>query len=152
MTAVSKTKNSRTADVPAIGTHLNEVPITTKNSGAFAPVGSLFAGFQLEDAGGYITQEFQDYGYRLALTLDDLRHKSLYIKMAKEVPRGQLESALSYVSDASAVKSKAKLFMWRLRQLQQPRAQTDPSVTIEMVSEVKSSAATHPVKPSVKHQ
>lgn len=86
---------------------------------AFAPVGSLFAGYQLEDAGGYITREFQDYGYRLALALDDLPHKSLYIKMAKEIPRGLLERALSYVSDAAAVKSKAKLFMWRLRQLQQ---------------------------------
>ena len=85
---------------------------------AFEPVGSLFAGYQIADAGGYITQEFQDFGYRLAIALDDMRHKSLYIKMAKEVPRGQLESALSYVSDAAAVKSKAKLFMWRLRQLQ----------------------------------
>ncbi len=85
---------------------------------AFEPVGSLFAGYQIADAGGYITQEFQDFGYRLAIALDDMRHKSLYIKMAKEVPRGQLESALSYVSDAAAVKSKAKLFMWRLRQIQ----------------------------------
>ena len=83
----------------------------------FSPVGSLFDGYKLEDAGGYITQEFQDFGYRLAVTLDDLAHKSLYIKMAKEVPRGLLEQALSYVSDAAAVKSKAKLFMWRLRQL-----------------------------------
>lgn len=84
----------------------------------FEPIGSLFAGFQLEDSGGYITKEFQDYGYRLAVALDDLPHKALYIKMAKEVPRGQLESALSYVTDAASVKSKAKLFMWRLRQQQ----------------------------------
>lgn len=84
----------------------------------FSPVGSLFDGYKLDDAGGYITQEFQDFGYRLAIALEDLPHKSLYIKMAKELPRGQLESALSYVSDAAAVKSKAKLFMWRLRQQQ----------------------------------
>lgn len=95
----------------------------TKSTASFAPVGSLFADFQLEDSGGYITREFQDYGYRLALSLDDLPHKSLYIKMAKEVPRGLLEQALSYVSDAAAVKSKAKLFMWRLRQLQQANAE-----------------------------
>lgn len=89
---------------------------STKSSPSFQQLGSLFAGFQLEDSGGYITKEFQDYGYRLALALDDLPHKALYIKLAKEVPRGQLERALSYVSDATAVKSKAKLFMWRLRQ------------------------------------
>ena len=98
---------------------------TTKavtGSGSFAPVGSLFAGFQLEDSGGYITREFQDYGYRLALALDDLPHKSLYIKMAKDIPRGYLERALSYVADAASVKSKAKLFMWRLRHLQETPA------------------------------
>lgn len=92
---------------------------SAKKSASFTSVGSLFADFQLEDAGGYVTREFQDYGYRLAIALDDLPHKSLYIKMAKEVPRGLLERALSYVSDAAAVKSKAKLFMWRLRQLQE---------------------------------
>ena len=51
-----------------------------KNSG-FQPVQSLFADFKLEDKGGYITQEFQDYGYRLAIELDDLEHKALYIKI-----------------------------------------------------------------------
>ncbi len=91
----------------------------TPISPSFTPLNSLFAGYQIEDAGGYITQEFQDYGYRLALALDDLPHKSLYIKMAKEEPRGVLEQALSYVSDAAAVKSKAKLFMWRVRQIRQ---------------------------------
>ncbi|MBP7875460.1 hypothetical protein KA012_00505 [Candidatus Woesebacteria bacterium] len=93
---------------------------TTKTAKtSFAPAGSLFADYQLEDAGGYITREFQDYGYRLALALDDLPHKSLYIKMAKDIPRGFLEQALSYISDAASVKSKARLFMWKVRQLQQ---------------------------------
>lgn len=95
----------------------NKTEARAAGKNAFAPVGSLFAGYQLEDAGGYITKEFQDYGYRLAVALDDLPHKSLYIKMAKEVPRGLLERALSFVSDAASVKSKAKLFMWQLRQL-----------------------------------
>lgn len=77
---------------------------------------NLFADYQLTDKGGYITQEFQDYGYRLALALNDLKHKSLYIKMAKEIKRSILEQALSFVKDAQA-RSKAKLFMWKIKQL-----------------------------------
>ncbi len=77
---------------------------------------SLFAGYQLQDKGGHITQEFQDFGYRLALDLDDMKHKSLYIKMAKEIDRGILERALSFVSDAQA-RNKAKLFMWKVKEL-----------------------------------
>jgi hypothetical protein len=90
---------------------------TTKAS-TFAPVGSLFADYQLTDAGGYITQEFQDYGYRLAVELDDMKHKSLYIKMAKEVDRGILERARSFIADAAQAKSKARLFMWKVKELQ----------------------------------
>jgi hypothetical protein len=82
----------------------------------FKPIGDLFDQFQLDDKGGYITQEFQDFGYRLAVELDDLKHKSLYIKMAKETNRQVLESALSFVKDAQA-KSKARLFMWKVKEL-----------------------------------
>jgi hypothetical protein len=87
-----------------------------KKDSKFESLQSLFSSYQLEDKGGYITQEFQDYGYRLAVELDDLAHKSLYIKMAKSVDRGILERALSFVSDANA-KSKARLFMWKVKQL-----------------------------------
>ena len=65
----------------------------------------------------YISREFQQYGYDLAVELDDIKHKSLYIKMAKDTPRGQLEAARSYVKDAYEVESKGKLFMWRLKQI-----------------------------------
>ncbi len=81
----------------------------------------LFSQYQLEDKGGYITQEFQDYGYRLAVDLNDMPHKSLYIKMAKDVDRGILEKALSFVADAQA-RSKAKLFMWKVRELKKEHA------------------------------
>ena len=83
------------------------------------PLQDLFADFSLEDKGGYITQEFQDFGYRLAIDLDDLKHKSLYMRLSKKTPRAVLENALSFVVDAPNVKSKAKLFMWKLQQLQQ---------------------------------
>jgi len=82
----------------------------------FSTATSLFSGYKLQDKGGYITQEFQDYGYRLAVELGDLKHKSLYIKMAKNTERSILERALSFISDSNA-RSKARLFMWKVKQL-----------------------------------
>ena len=66
----------------------------------------------------FITREFQHYGYRLAEGLGDLKHKSLYIKLAKEESREILQKAWDFVKDSRA-KSKAKLFMWKLKQLRQ---------------------------------
>lgn len=87
------------------------------SSKKFLPLGDLFSEFKLEDKGGYITQEFQDFGYRLALALDDLGHKSLYMRLSKTVDRAVLEKALSFVSDAQSAKNKARLFMWKVKQL-----------------------------------
>ncbi len=84
---------------------------------SFSPASTLFQDYQLNDKGGFITQEFQDFGYRLTMELGDPAHKSLYMKMAKSVDRGMLESALSFVKDAHQAKSKAKLFMWKLKEL-----------------------------------
>ena len=64
----------------------------------------------------YITREFQHYGYRLAEGLDDLEHKSLYIKLAKEENRELLQKAWDFVKDSRA-KSKGRLFMWKLKKL-----------------------------------
>ena len=68
----------------------------------------------LEDK--YISREFQSYGIYLAETLGDYTHKSLYIRLAKTVPRAILEKALSFVKDAKAT-SKARLFMWKMKEL-----------------------------------
>jgi hypothetical protein len=84
-------------------------------------LGDLFANYQLDDKGGHITQEFQDFGYRLAVELNDLKHKSLYIKMAKEIDRVLLERALGFVKDAASAKSKARLFMWKVKQLKEEK-------------------------------
>ncbi len=65
----------------------------------------------------YITKEFQDYGYRLAVECNDLKHKSLFIKLAKETDRRLLEQARAFVKDARNVKNKGKLFMWALTKL-----------------------------------
>lgn len=88
-----------------------------KQKKGFQLVGSLFEDYQVGDSGKYISREFQDYGYRLAVELEDLEHKSLYIKLAKEEDRWLLEEALRFVSDAKKVKSKGRLFMWKLGQL-----------------------------------
>lgn len=87
----------------------------------FASMEDLFSKFQLEDKGGYITQEFQDFGYRLAMALDDKAHTSMYMRLSKRESRGMLEQALSFVSDAKDVKNKAALFMWKLKDLRAQR-------------------------------
>ena len=55
----------------------------------------------------------------MAVELDDLAHKSLYMRLAKNTPRGLMESARSFVKDATNAKSKGRLFMWRLKQLKE---------------------------------
>ena len=66
----------------------------------------------------YISREFQFFGIYLAESLGDLRHKSLYIKLAKEIPRVVLEEALNFVKSAGGtVRSKPRLFMWRLKKV-----------------------------------
>lgn len=69
----------------------------------------------------YITREFQDYGYRLSIELNDLAHKALYIKLAKETPRRLLEEAKVFVKEAYEVNNKARLFMWKLKQLREEK-------------------------------
>lgn len=64
----------------------------------------------------YISREFQSYGIYLAESLGDYKHKSLYIRLAKTVPRVVLEKALSFVKDANAT-SKPRLFMWKMKKL-----------------------------------
>ena len=68
----------------------------------------------------YVSREFQDFGLRLARELNDMKNKSLYIKLAKITPRHILEETKNAVKDSSHVRSKAKLFMWKLKQLKLP--------------------------------
>src|SRR3972149_10148452 len=82
----------------------------------FTKITDVLKKFQ-KDEDKYISREFQKYGYDLAEELGDLKNKSLYIKLAKEKPRGLLEAAKNFVKDAYQVKSKPKLFMWKLNQL-----------------------------------
>jgi len=68
-----------------------------------------------------ISREFQDYAYRLAVDLGDTAHVPIYMRMVKNTPRELIESAKSFVMDANA-RNKARLFMWKLKQLRIERA------------------------------
>lgn len=82
----------------------------------FSGVADVLKNFTIEE-GKYISREFQQYGYELAEELNDLKHKGLYIKLAKETPRVLMEEARSFIKDANNVKSAGKLYMWKLNQL-----------------------------------
>jgi len=67
----------------------------------------------------YARHEFQGYGIWLSEQLHDKRHKSLYIKLAKEKPRGLLEEAKIFAKDyKTGSVNRGKLFMWKLGELE----------------------------------
>ena len=70
-----------------------------------------------KDKQTFISKEFQDFAYRLAVELNDLKRKSLYMKLAKEKPRALLLKALEYVSDYPSARNKGALSMWKLKDL-----------------------------------
>ena len=80
-------------------------------------IGNILDKYGLKDSDKHVSQEFQKYAYELAKELDDLPHKSLYMRLAKNTPRGLMESARSFVKDATNAKSKGRLYMWKLKQL-----------------------------------
>ncbi len=66
----------------------------------------------------YISREFQSFGIYMSEELNDYKHKSLYIKLAKTTNRAILERALSFCKDArTTTPNKGALFMWKLKQL-----------------------------------
>lgn len=78
-------------------------------------IGTILKNFKpTEDK--YVSREFQSFGVHLAEELDDYKHKSLYIKLAKTVHRSILEKALSFCVDSKA-RNKGALFMWKLKEL-----------------------------------
>ena len=86
----------------------------------------------LEDR--YVSREFQTFAIHLSKKLQDERRKSLYMKLAKTIPRPVLEEALRYVVDSNA-RNKAALFMWKLKTL---NAFSSPKVIKSKVYKEKS--------------
>lgn len=68
----------------------------------------------LEDK--YVSREFQTFAVFLAEKLEDERHKSLYMRLAKKIPRPLLQKAYQFVIDSRA-KKKGALFMWKLKEM-----------------------------------
>lgn len=84
------------------------------------PLEDLINQHQIKTTGKYISQEFQDFGYRLAMSLstpDDRKTISMCMRLVKTKPRALLETALQFVQDAQA-KKKVALFLWKLGQLE----------------------------------
>lgn len=89
--------------------------MSSSKSSSMQTVGSILTRFNpLEDK--YISREFQAFGVHLSEELGDYKHKSLYIKLAKTIPRALLEKALSFCVDSKA-KREGALFMWKLKEL-----------------------------------
>lgn len=80
-------------------------------------IGQIIAEKQFPDRPKNLFTEFQVYGVYLAESLNDTKHYSLYIKLAKQHDRAILEEALSYAKGYISAKSKAKVFMWKLTSL-----------------------------------
>lgn len=84
----------------------------------------------------YVSREFQSFGLHLAESLNDTKHKSLYIKLAKTTHRSILEKALSFVSDSTA-RNKGALFMWKLKQIKDESIINMKTARITIIGEVQ---------------
>lgn len=78
---------------------------------------TAIAEIKFKDRPKNISKEFQMYGVYLAESLEDTKHYSLYMKLAKEINRNILEEALNFTKGYYNAKNKAKVFMWRLKEL-----------------------------------
>ena len=76
----------------------------------------------------YVSREFQTFGLHLTESLDDYKHKSLYMKLAKTTHRAILERALSFAIDSTAT-NKGALFMWKLKELKKENVSKVPEVS-----------------------
>lgn len=72
--------------------------------------------------------EFQAYGNRLAEEFNDTKHRSLYIKLAKEEDRNLLEAARLHVMGAENITQKGRLFMWKLSDLKKESSEKSEKV------------------------
>ena len=64
----------------------------------------------------YVSTPEQLRALQLCRELDDPEHKIYYLSLCKRLKPEIIDAAISFVSDAQA-RSKAKLFMWQVKQL-----------------------------------
>jgi len=71
----------------------------------------------------HIFYEFQDFAYRLSSDLNDLKHRSLYFRLAKiekrEILQKARDFAIDYPINNTKDSSRAKIFMWAMKQLKE---------------------------------
>lgn len=75
---------------------------------------------RLAEQSKHIATEHQDFGIRLAIKLGDKDHRTLYMKFARDLPRGILDAAASFAidyPDKAGTGNKGRIFMWKLKQL-----------------------------------
>jgi len=99
-----------------MGNHSRRTATRVKNQKP-SSINDILTKFVLDDKGGYITREFQDYGYRLACEMGEESKKGMYIRMAKTTDRAILERARTFVADALHVSNQGRLFMWAVGRL-----------------------------------
>ena len=80
-------------------------------------IGKAIAEAKFKDRPKNISKEFQMYGVFLAESLGDTKRYSLYIKLAKSIDRKILEEALNFAKGYYSANSKARIFMWKLKEL-----------------------------------
>lgn len=84
---------------------------------------SLLQNHEIKNDGKHISQEFQDFAYRLAMALSgpsDRKTIEMCMRLVKKKPRALLEQCLQFVQDAPA-RNKIALFLWKMKQIEQER-------------------------------
>lgn len=99
---------------------------------------SLLKNYTGNDKFKYVTREFQDYGYRIAAELNDLKHKSLYIKLAKETDRNMMEEAFAFAKHYQKAKNKGRVFMWKLKELKNEQKESQKELNKKLEKAQKS--------------
>lgn len=95
--------------------------VEDKKKKGFASIVSLLDRYEVDETKQRrISREFQDYAYRLAVALEDTAHVPIYMRIVKNNSRELVEAAKSFVMDSNA-KSKARLFMWKLKQIKETK-------------------------------
>ena len=80
----------------------------------------LITTHEVKTNGKYISQEFQDFAYRLAMAItepSDRKTISMCMRLVQSKPRPLLERTLQFVQDANA-RNKVALFLWKLKELE----------------------------------
>ena len=64
--------------------------------------------------------------------MKDLKHKSLYIKLAKTTDRNMMEEAFAYAKHYNKAKNKARIFMWKLKEMRQEQKERQTKLDKEV--------------------